>query len=157
MSVYDFKVIQMNGEEVSLAKYAGKPMIIVNTASKCGFAPQLGDLEAMYQQYHDQGLVVLGFPCAQFMHQEFDDDAEIEDFCQVNYGVTFQMHKRIDVRGTNQSDLFKYLIDQTGGKMIKWNFTKFMIDTKGNVVKRLAPITNPHELDPVIEGMLAVK
>ncbi|QBO35167.1 glutathione peroxidase [Periweissella cryptocerci] len=157
MSIYDFKVTQMDGEEVSLAKYAGKPVIIVNTASKCGFAPQLGDLEAMYKRYHDQGLVVLGFPCAQFMHQEFDNEKEIEDFCQVNYGVTFQMHKRIDVRGANQSDLFKYLIEQTGGKSIKWNFTKFLIDSQGNVVKRLAPITNPHELDPLIEKMLVTK
>jgi glutathione peroxidase len=158
MSVYDFTVKTIRGEEQSLADYRGKVLLIVNTASKCGFTPQYKELEELYEQYRDRGFVVLGFPCNQFGHQEPGTEEEIEQFCQVNYGVTFPMFAKVDVNGENAHPLFQYLKEKAPGvfgtKAIKWNFTKFLVDRNGNVVARFASQTKPSELKSEIEKWL---
>ena len=158
MSIYDFRVKTIRGEEQSLADYKGKVLLIVNTASKCGFTPQYKELQKLYEQYRDRGFVVLGFPCNQFGNQEPGTEEEIEQFCQVNYGVTFPMFAKVDVNGENAHPLFQYLKEKAPGvlgtKAIKWNFTKFLVDRNGNVVARFASQTKPSELKNEIEELL---
>jgi glutathione peroxidase len=148
-NVYDFMVKLTNGTEKSLREYEGKPLIIVNTASKCGLTPQFAGLQELYDSYHEQGLEILGFPCDQFNHQEFDNIKETTDFCQLNYGVTFPIFAKIDVNGEHEDPLFTHLKNKQKGilsKRIKWNFTKFLVDSKGNVVKRYKPTTKPNKM-----------
>lgn len=151
-SVYDFTVTKMNGEHYSLSEYQGRPMIIVNTASKCGLTPQFAGLEKLYQEYPD--LVVLGFPCNQFLGQDPGSNEEIETFCQRNYGVTFPMHQKIKVRGKDTDPLFAYLIEESDGKKIKWNFTKFLIDRDGHLVARFEPKQTPEEMIDFLESII---
>lgn len=156
-SIYDFVVTTMTGEEVSLEQYRGQVLLIVNTASKCGFAPQLKELEDLYREYGDRGFTVLAFPCNQFMSQEPHDDEVIRTFCALTYGVSFPMFSKIDVKGEDADPLFQYLTEECPGifgKDIKWNFTKFLIDRQGNVVDRYAPIVNPEKIKEDIEERL---
>lgn len=156
-SVYDFEVKKPNGEMLSLKEYEGKPLVIVNTASKCGFTPQFGGLQSLYDEYKEDGLVVLGFPCDQFNNQEFDDIDETTEFCQVNYGVTFPMMAKVDVNGDAADPLFDHLTSEQKGmlsKKIKWNFTKFLVDRDGKVVERYAPQTAPEKLAEDVKKLL---
>lgn len=156
-TVYDFTVKKPNGQEQSLRNYEGKPMLIVNTASKCGLTPQFKGLQEVYDEYHEQGLEILGFPCGQFNDQEFDNIEETTEFCQLNYGVSFPMFAKIDVNGANADPLFAFLKEQKGGlltKDIKWNFTKFLVDRNGQVVKRYAPTTEPEKIKNDLEKLL---
>ena len=156
-SVYDFNVKMANGEEKSLEDYKGKPLIIVNTASKCGLTPQFKGLQELYENYKDQGLEILGFPCDQFNNQEFDNIEETTQFCQLNYGVSFLMFSKIDVNGDNADPLFDFLKEQKKGllsKNIKWNFTKFLVDQNGQVVERYAPTTEPAKIKNDLEKLL---
>ena len=155
MVFYDFKAKRLNGREVSLEEYNDKVVLVVNTASKCGFTPQLTGLTKLYEKYSDKGFVILGFPCNQFGRQ--DPDGEARNNCLINYGVRFPMFERIDVNGANAHPLFNYLKAEAGGILgnnIKWNFTKFLIDRKGKVVKRFAPITKPEKIESYIMGLL---
>lgn len=154
MPITDYTVTDMSENEISLSKYAGKPLLIVNTASQCGLASQLKDLENLYQDYKEKGFVVLGFPCSQFMNQEPLEGEEIAEFCQMNYGISFPLFDKIKVNGDETHPLFKYLKDQTGNKMIKWNYTKFLIDADGEVVNRYAPTTSPKKIAKDIEKLL---
>lgn len=157
VSVYDFEVKKTNGEILSLKEYEGKPLVIVNTASKCGFAPQFGGLQSLYEQYKDDGLMVVGFPCDQFNDQEFDTIDETTEFCQLNYGVSFPMMAKVNVNGDEADPLFDYLTTEKSGllsKKIKWNFTKFLVDRNGHVVKRYAPQTDPAKLADDVEKLL---
>lgn len=157
MSIYDFKATTIQGEEKSLADYKGKPVLIVNTASKCGFTPQFEGLQKLYEEYKDSGFEILGFPCNQFGNQDPGENEEIEGFCQINYGVTFQMFSKVNVKGDNAHPLFVYLTNEAKGmltKQIKWNFTKFLVDKEGHVVKRFAPQTKPVEIKGDIEKIL---
>ena len=141
-TVYEFSVKKINGEIQSMEDYKGKPLIIVNTASKCGFTGQFKELQELYEEYKEQGLVVLGFPSDNFNNQEFDDIEKTMEFCEINYGVTFPMFAKVDVKGRQAEPLFTYLTSQKKGMLtegIKWNFTKFLIDREGNVVERFAP------------------
>lgn len=156
--VYDFEAKALDGKEIKLSSYKGDVMLIVNTASKCGFTPQYEGLEALHQKYGEKGLKILGFPCNQFGAQEPGPSDEIGAFCQKNYGVDFQMFEKIDVNGKDAHPLYKYLASAAPGALgteaIKWNFTKFLIDRDGNVVKRYAPNVEPKELVPEIEKLL---
>lgn len=155
--IYDFKALSSKGKEIDFAQFEGKVLLIVNTASKCGFTPQFAGLEALNQKYKDKGLVVIGFPCNQFASQDPGSDSEIEGFCQLNYGVTFQIMKKIDVNGENAHPIFKYLKSQTKGLLgsaIKWNFTKFLISKDGQAIERYAPTTKPEKMEKDIEAML---
>lgn len=156
--IYDFEVKTINGGTTSLSTYTDQVILIVNVASKCGFTPQYEGLEALYQKYKDQGFVILGFPCNQFASQEPGSEAEIENFCKLNYGVTFPMFAKIDVNGENTHPLYSYLKSEKSGFMgsesIKWNFTKFLIDRQGNVVDRYASATKPESLEKDIEKLL---
>lgn len=157
MSIYDFSAKTIQGEEKSLADYKGDAVLIVNTASKCGFTPQYKGLEELYQTYKDRGFVVLGFPCNQFNSQEPGTEEEISEFCQVNYGVSFPMFSKVDVNGENAHPIFKYLTSEEKGmvtKDIKWNFTKFLVDKEGNVIDRFAPQTKPESIAKDIEKVL---
>jgi len=154
---YQFAATSLQGKEIKMESYKGKTVLVVNTASKCGFTPQYEGLEELYQKYKDKGLVVLGFPCNQFGNQEPGDEKSIAEGCVLNYGVTFPMFSKIDVNGENAHPIYKYLKNELGGmfgKKIKWNFTKFLIDAEGRPVKRFAPITKPEKLEPVINKML---
>lgn len=156
--IYDFKALTSKGKELDFAQFEGKVLLIVNTASKCGFTPQFAGLEQLNQQYKDRGLVVIGFPCNQFASQDPGSDSEIEGFCQLNYGVTFQIMKKIDVNGDGAHPIFKYLKSQTKGLLgssIKWNFTKFLVSKDGKTIKRYAPTTKPEKMKADIEEMLA--
>ncbi|MCY8499815.1 glutathione peroxidase [Bacillus atrophaeus] len=159
MSIYDIEVRTITGEETTLQPFAGKVMIIVNTASKCGFTPQLKQLQELYDTYQQEGLEILGFPCNQFMNQEPGDETSIQEFCKKNYGVTFPMFAKIDVNGAKAHPLFTYLTEQAKGmlgtKAIKWNFTKFVVDKKGNIVGRYSPNTNPKEIEDTVLKLLA--
>jgi glutathione peroxidase len=150
MSVYDYKVKTIKGEEQSLDAYRGKTLLIVNTASKCGFTPQYKGLEEIYQKYHDQGLEILGFPCNQFGAQEPGSEEEIASFCSLNYGVSFPMFAKVDVNGPDADPLFEHLKEEApgilGSKPVKWNFTKFLVDKHGNVIKRYAPQDDPAQI-----------
>ncbi|MBD1381614.1 glutathione peroxidase [Metabacillus arenae] len=158
MSVYEYRVNKINGEEISIREFKDKVLLIVNTASKCGFTPQYKQLQELYETFKDQGFEILGFPCNQFMNQEPGTDEEIESFCSVNYGVSFPMFAKVDVNGENAHPLFKYLTNEASGvlgtKAVKWNFTKFLIDKNGLVKERFSPNTNPLELEADIENLL---
>jgi len=157
LNVHAIEVEKMNGEKYSLDTYKGSVLLIVNTASKCGLTPQFEGLEELHQEYKDKGLVVLGFPCNQFLHQDPGTNDEILSFCQVNYGVTFKMHDKVSVKGRNQHPLYKYLVHnakERKGKSVKWNFEKFLIGKDGEIIKRFAPTVNPSELKPDIESAL---
>ncbi|KAA0550153.1 glutathione peroxidase [Bacillus sp. BGMRC 2118] len=158
MSVYDFSAITINGEEKPLREYEGKIMLVVNTASNCGFTPQFKELQELYESYKDQGFIILGFPSNQFMNQEPGSNQDIQEFCQLNYGVTFPMFGKIDVNGSNAHPLFTYLTEQEkgflGSKAIKWNFTKFLINPEGQVTKRYSPSTSPLSIQKDIEELL---
>jgi glutathione peroxidase len=158
MSVYDYIVQTASGKEQALAEYQGKVLLIVNTASKCGFTPQYGELQNLYDQYHDQGLEILAFPCDQFAHQEPGTNEEIQSFCQLNYGVTFPVFAKIDVNGSKAHPLYQYLRSQQGGLLgdsIKWNFTKFLVGRDGNVVSRSAPAVAPEKMAEEIQALLS--
>lgn len=157
MKLSDFTVRAMDGEAVSLATYEGDVVLVVNTASKCGFTPQFEGLEQLYTTYRDRGFTVLGFPCNQFASQDPGTNEEIEQFCQLNYGVTFPMFAKIDVNGDGEDPLYTWLKEEQSGLLggaIKWNFTKFLIDRDGRVVKRFAPQTKPERLVDDIESIL---
>jgi len=149
-SIYHFEVKNIQGETVPLETYQGKVLLIVNTASKCGFTPQYDGLEKIYKEYHAQGLEILGFPCNQFGAQEPGSEAEIASFCQLNYGVSFPMFAKIDVNGSHSHPLYDYLKTQApgllGSKDVKWNFTKFLVDVNGKVIKRYAPQDTPESI-----------
>ncbi len=178
--IYDFKALTSKGKELDFAQFEGKVLLIVNTASKCGFTPQFAGLEALNQKYKDKGLVVIGFPCNQFKEQDPGTDSQIEEFCQINYGVSFQIMKKIDVNGSSADPIFEYLKEQAPTEAynglkakaakalfktisnsvekdsdIKWNFTKFLISKDGNIIKRYSPTTEPEKMESDIETMLA--
>jgi len=179
--IYDFKALMSNGQELDFAQFEGKVLLVVNTASKCGFTPQFEGLEALNKKYKDRGLVVIGFPCNQFAGQDPGTDSEISEFCQLNYGVTFQMMKKSDVNGPDENPIFKYLKSQAGfagfdpahplSKLldemlskadadyaskpdIKWNFTKFLISKDGSKIQRFEPTATPEDMAPSIEALL---
>jgi glutathione peroxidase len=158
-SIYDFTLARLDGTETALDSYRGKVLLIVNTASACGFTPQYAGLETVYRRFRDRGLVVLGFPCNQFGGQEPGDAATIGAFCQANYGVSFPMFAKIEVNGANAHPLYAFLKHTASGVLgteaIKWNFTKFLVDRTGRVVGRFAPATKPEELIGEIETLLA--
>ena len=178
--IYDFKALTSKGKELDFSTFEGKVLLIVNTASKCGFTPQFAGLEELNQKYKDKGLVVIGFPCNQFKEQDPGSDAQIEEFCQLNYGVTFQIMKKIDVNGAAADPIFEYLKAQAPDEEynglkakaaktlfktisksvekdsdIKWNFTKFLISKDGETIKRYAPTTEPKDFEKDVEAMLA--
>ena len=156
-TLHDFSATSISGSDTDLSQYKGKAVLVVNTASKCGFTPQYEGLEKLYEDYADKGLVILGFPCDQFGHQEPGTEDEIQEFCQLNYGVTFPMFAKIDVNGSEAHPLYQWLKDQKGGVLgskIKWNFTKFLVDPEGNVVDRYASTTKPEKLAADIEKVL---
>ncbi|KFB67424.1 glutathione peroxidase [Candidatus Accumulibacter vicinus] len=156
--IHEFSAERLAGGSQSMADYAGKILLIVNTASHCGFTPQYADLEALYQRYRERGLVVLGFPCNQFGSQEPGEAEEIASFCQKNYGVSFPMFAKIDVNGNDAHPLYQYLKKAAPGLLgsegIKWNFTKFLVDRQGEVVGRYAPATAPESIASDIEKLL---
>lgn len=157
MDFYDLEAKIISGQTISMSAYNGKTIIIVNTASKCGFTPQFEGLEKLYQKYKDQGLVILGFPCNQFGKQEPGVGEEIQEFCQINYGVTFPIFDKVDVNGTNTHPIFKYLKSNLGGflgSFIKWNFTKFVIDKNGKPKKRFGPMTKPENMESFIKFLM---
>jgi glutathione peroxidase len=159
-SFYQFKANTLQGKEISMKDFEGKVVLIVNTASKCGFTPQYEGLETLYKKYSDKGLVILGFPCNQFMSQEPGNSEEIAKFCTLKYDVTFPMFAKIEVNGDNAHPLYKYLKNNLGGTLgneIKWNFTKFLIDRNGKPVKRFAPTVKPEEITEDIEKLLNSK
>ena len=178
-TIYDFKALTSRGKELDFAQFEGKVLLIVNTASKCGFTPQFKGLEELNQKYKDQGLVIIGFPCNQFKEQDPGSDGQIEEFCQLNYGVTFQIMKKIDVNGENADPIFTYLKEQApteeynGLKAkaakalfrkisdsaktdsdIQWNFTKFLISRDGKTIQRFAPVAEPKDFEKDIQAML---
>ena len=177
--IYDFKALTSKGKELDFAQFEGKVLLIVNTASKCGFTPQFAGLEGLNQKYRDKGLVIVGFPCNQFKEQDPGTDGEIEEFCQLNYGVTFQIMKKIDVNGADAAPIFEYLktkapteeynglkakaakaLFKTISKSvekdsdIKWNFTKFLISKDGETIKRYAPTTEPKDFEKDVVAMI---
>lgn len=181
MSIYKFTANSIDGDKVSLEEYKGKVVIIVNTASKCGFTPQYEDLQKVYDKYKEEGLVILGFPSNQFAEQEPGNNSEVKNFCLINYGVSFPLFEKTDVRGQNANPLFSYLTEKAPfkgfdlnhpigkvlnslltekfpeiliGDSIKWNFTKFLIDRNGNVIGRYEPTTSPIEMEKEIEFLL---
>lgn len=156
MNIYDFEVTAANGEQYKLERYKGKTLLIVNTATKCGLVGQFNELEKLNKKYRNQGLVILGFPSNQFK-QELSSGIEAEKACHISYGVTFPMHEIVKVNGEKAHPLFKFLTLQTKGvlgKRIKWNFTKFLVDKEGNIVKRFAPIDKPSKFEKVIQKYL---
>lgn len=157
-SLYDIEVESLSGEKSDLSRYRGQVLLVVNTASKCGFTPQYQGLQELYDRYRDRGLVVLGFPCNQFGSQEPGDEAEIGAFCQKNYGVTFPMHAKIDVNGKGAHPLYALLKARAkgllGSEAIKWNFTKFLVDREGHVVERFGSVTKPEQMEDEIEALL---
>lgn len=181
MSIYDFSAKSIDGEDVSLEEYKGKVVIVVNTASKCGFTPQYEDLQKIYDKYKDQGLEILGFPCNQFAEQEPGNNSDVKSFCLINYGVSFPLFEKVDVRGPKAHPIFNYLTEEMPfkgfdlnhpigkildsllkekfpetliGDSIKWNFTKFLIDRNGKVVQRFEPTTSPLDMEKDIELLL---
>ena len=159
MSIYDFEALGIDGQPVALSQYKGQVMLIVNTASACGFTPQFTGLEKLHQQYGQQGLAVIGFPCNQFASQDPGDDAQIANFCQKNYGVSFQMMSKIKVNGDGAHPLYQWLTAEApgllGSKAIKWNFTKFLVGKDGQVIKRYAPQDAPEKIAKDTEAALA--
>jgi len=157
-SVYDFNMPRLNGKEQSLGDYKGKVLLVVNTASKCGFTPQFEGLETLFKDLKDRGLVILGFPCNQFANQDPGNDEKIGEFCQINYGVSFPMFSKIEVNGAGTAPLYKYLKSEKPGLLgterIKWNFTKFLVDRDGKVAQRFAPKDTPYSIRREIEALL---
>ena len=156
-TVYDFTVKNYKGEVVQLSDYIGKVLVIVNTASKCGFTGQYAQLQELYDKYNEKGLEIIAFPCNQFGEQEKGSDEEIHSFCQMNFGLSFPVYSKIDVNGENEHPLYTYLKDEKKGLIgrdIKWNFTKFIISREGTVVKRVSPQTNPLKMTKEIEKLL---
>jgi len=156
-TVYDFSAKTNSGAEQALADYKGKVLLVVNTASQCGFTPQYKGLEELYKTYVDRGLVVLGFPCDQFGGQEPGEDDEIAEFCELNFGVTFPLYSKVDVNGSDAHPLFKWMRSEKKGSLgskVRWNFTKFLVDAEGNVVKRYASTTAPGDISADIEALL---
>jgi glutathione peroxidase len=156
-TIYEFSVKKTNGEIQLMEDYKGKPLIIVNTASKCGFTSQFKELQELYEEHKTDGLVVLGFPSDNFNNQEFDDIEKTMEFCEINYGVTFPMYAKVDVQGVQAEPLFTFLTSQKKGMLtegIKWNFTKFLIDREGNVVERFAPQTSPLKMKNSISRVI---
>ncbi len=156
-SIHDFSATSIDGVERQLADYKGNVVLVVNTASQCGFTPQYKGLEELYKTYVDRGLVVLGFPCDQFGHQEPGDESEIASFCELNFGVTFPLFAKVDVNGANAHPLFEFLRTEKGGLIgnkIRWNFTKFLVDAEGNVVQRYGSTTTPESIADDIEALL---
>ena len=158
-TIYEFSALQINGKSTALKKFKGKPMLIVNTASACGFTPQFAGLEELHQTYGARGLVVLGFPCNQFGAQDPGSNGEIAEFCQLNYGVSFPMMAKIDVNGPDAAPLYLWLSAEApgllGSKAIKWNFTKFLVGKDGKVMRRYAPTDTPASLAKDVEAALA--
>lgn len=157
MSIYDFKVKSIDGAQVNLANYKGKVLLVVNTATGCGFTPQYEGLQDLYEKYQTQGFEILDFPCNQFGGQAPGTEEEIVDFCQSRYGVTFPQFAKVNVNGESEEPLFTYLKKQKGGVMgskIKWNFTKFLVDRNGNVVDRFAPTVTPEKIEAKIKAVL---
>ena len=158
-NIYDFSAQSLTGKARKMSDFKGSVLLVVNTASKCGFTPQYAGLEALYKKYKDKGLVVLGFPSNQFGEQEPGKDTEIAEFCEINYGVTFPMFAKVDVNGKSAHPLFKYLTSAKkgllGSEAIKWNFTKFLVGRDGTVLARYAPTTRPEDIGPDIEKALA--
>ncbi|MFN5348242.1 MAG: glutathione peroxidase [Polaromonas sp.] len=158
-TIYDFEAKSISGKDIALSDFKGRALLIVNTASKCGFTPQFGGLEALHKTYAGKGLAVLGFPCNQFGSQDPGADGEIAEFCQVNYGVSFPMMGKIDVNGPAAHPLYKWLSAEApgllGSKSIKWNFTKFLVGKDGHVIKRYAPTDKPADLTKDVEAALA--
>lgn len=157
MTIYDIEVQKPNGDAYKLDAYKNKVMLIVNTASECGFTPQFEGLQAIYDKYKDQDFIILGFPCNQFGGQEPGTGEEATQNCKINYGVSFPMHEKIDVKGEQQHPLFKFLTEAQNGffnEKIKWNFTKFLVDKNGDVVQRFSPQKKPSQLESEIEALL---
>ena len=157
MSIYDFKATDIDGQERELKEFEGKVLLVVNTASKCGFTPQFQGLETLYERMNGEGFEVLGFPCGQFNDQELENAEGIKNFCELNYGVSFPMFDKINVNGDAAHPLFKYLRKGTKGLLgdaVKWNFTKFLIDRNGNVLKRYAPQVDPLDIEKDIRSLL---
>lgn len=158
MNLYDFSATRISGDSLELSEYRNKLVIVVNTASKCGFTSQYEGLEQLYQKYKEDGLVILGFPCNQFGKQEPGTEAEIQSFCSINFGVTFPLFAKVDVNGKNTHPLFDYLKKETKGgilgKRIKWNFTKFIVGRSGKPVGRFGPTTTPNQLEKEIQKYL---
>ena len=156
-SFYNFSIHTPKGEKVEMSRYRGKVILVVNTATKCGLAPQFDGLEQLHQKYKDRGLVVLGFPSNQFLNQEPETNETVEETCRINHGVTFQLFEKINVNGKNTHPIFKYLKSKLSGfpgSNIKWNFTKFLIDKNGKPVKRYSPVTKPEKLEADIVNLL---
>ena len=156
-TIYDFTVEDINNKKVSLNQYKDKVLLIVNVASECGFTPQYKQLQELYERYKEQGLAILAFPCNQFRNQEPKQNKEIQQFCQKNFGITFDMFAKIDVNGENTHLLYRFLKEQKSGFLnseIKWNFTKFLVDRDGKVVQRYAPITKPESIESDIVALL---
>ncbi len=158
MNLYDIKVKNIKGEEISLSEYKNKTLLIVNVASKCGFTKQYEGLEKLYKTYKEKDFCILGFPCNQFGAQESGSNDEIQEFCSLTYGVSFDMFSKIDVNGEDESKLYTFLKNEAkgllGSKNIKWNFTKFLVDKNGKVLKRYAPTTKPEDLEEDIKSIL---
>jgi glutathione peroxidase len=158
MNVHDFSAKTIDGKDQKLDAWKGKVVLVVNVASKCGFTPQYKGLEAMHRQLKDQGLVVAGFPCDQFGHQEPGDEKEIRDFCSLTYDVSFPLFAKVEVNGDNAHPLYQHLKSEApgllGSKAIKWNFTKFLVDRSGKVVKRYAPTDKPEDIEKDVEKLL---
>ena len=159
MSIYDFKATDIQGNERDLAEFKGRVLLIVNTASKCGFTPQFEGLEDMYKSLNEKGLEVLGFPCNQFAQQDKGSDSEIAGFCMKNYGVSFPMFSKVEVNGDQAHPLYQYLKKEARGVLgtqkIKWNFTKFLVNKEGKVVKRFAPTSKPEAIEKHVQALLA--
>jgi glutathione peroxidase len=157
-SIYDFEVNTISGKQVPLSDHKGKVLLVVNTASKCGFTSQFTGLEVLYTELHEKGLDILGFPCNQFLQQDPGSDSEISEFCSLNYGVTFPMFSKIEVNGDNTHPLYTYLKTEAkgllGSEKIKWNFTKFLVNRGGEVIKRYAPNTEPKDIAADIKALL---
>jgi glutathione peroxidase len=158
MGVYEFAAKTIDGGEQKLDAYQGKVLLVVNVASKCGFTPQYKGLEALYRKYKDKGLVILGFPCDQFGHQEPGDENEIKNFCSLNYDVSFPLYAKVEVNGANAHPLYKFLKSEAPGMLgsegIKWNFTKFLVDKSGKVVKRYGSVDTPEKIDKDVAELL---
>ena len=158
MAIYDYEVTTISGEQQTLEPFRGKVLLIVNTATKCGFAPQFEGLEKLHRQYQDKGFAVLGFPSGQFMNQELDGNADIAEACRVNHGVTFPLFAKIDVNGDTAHPLFRHLSSEArgalGSRRIKWNFTKFLVDRDGKVLRRFAPADTPEKIEAHIKELL---
>lgn len=158
---YELEATSLQGQPIKMSDYEGKVVLVVNTASKCGFTYQYEGLQKIYDKYKDQGLVILGFPCNQFGEQEKGDSGEIQEFCQINYGVSFQMFEKIEVNGPNTHPVFEFLKHNKkgflGSEKIKWNFTKFLLNPQGEVVERFGSLTKPEKIEPKIQQLLSLQ